>query len=103
MSISENEIKSLIRIAEQGLFLSCWIQPRASRTTVVGLYNDALKIALAAPPVDGKANSELCAFFAKSLGLPKSAVEVVSGQTSRKKTLLLRGLKPETLINFLCQ
>ena len=67
--------------------LTLHIQPGAKKTEVAGLYGDALKIRLAAPPVDGKANDALIEFVAERLGLAKSAVSLKSGQTSRRKVL----------------
>ncbi|MDR0378400.1 MAG: DUF167 domain-containing protein, partial [Candidatus Accumulibacter sp.] len=63
------------------------VQPGARKTEVVGIHGDALKIRLSAPPVDGKANAALIEFVAGRLGVPKSAVRLVGGQTSRRKTL----------------
>ena len=87
----------LIRSNGSGVFLSCHVQPGAKRTAVSGVYGTSLKIALAAPPVDGKANRELCVYLAKKLGLAKSAVTLVSGQTSRDKVVVLPGIAPEQL------
>ena len=87
----------LIRSNGSGVFLSCHVQPGAKRTAVSGVYGTSLKIALAAPPVDGKANKELCVYRAKKLGLAKSAVTLVSGQTSRDKVVFLPGIAPEQL------
>lgn len=67
--------------------LTLHIQPGAKKTEVAGLYGDALKIRLAAPPVDGKANAALIEFVAERLGLARSAVSLKSGQTSRRKVL----------------
>lgn len=69
--------------------LTLHIQPGAKKTEVAGLYGDALKIRLAAPPVDGKANAALIEFVAERLGLAKSAVSLKSGQTSRRKVLAI--------------
>lgn len=69
------------------LLLTLHIQPGAKKTEVCGLHGDALKIRLAAPPVDGKANAALLAFVADCLDLPKSAVSLKSGQTSRRKVV----------------
>ena len=65
--------------------LTLHIQPGARKTEVVGLHGDALKIRLAAPPVDGKANGALLEFIANRLGLAKSTVSLIGGQTSRRK------------------
>ena len=67
------------------------VQPGAKRTEVAGTHGEALKIRLAAPPVDGKANEALVAFVAKALGLPKSRVELVAGHASRAKRLRVVG------------
>jgi uncharacterized protein (TIGR00251 family) len=76
-----------LRASEGHITLTLHIQPGAKKTEVVGLHGDALKIRLAAPPVDGKANAALIGFVAERLGLAKSAVSLKSGQTSRRKVL----------------
>ncbi len=63
------------------------VQPGAKTTSCAGIHGDALKIRLAAPPVDGKANQALIAWLAQTLGCPQSAIELIRGQTSRRKTL----------------
>ncbi|MEW6777354.1 MAG: DUF167 domain-containing protein [Bdellovibrionota bacterium] len=63
------------------------VQPRAKREGFVGLHGGVPKIALRAPPVDGEANAALVAYLAKELGIPKSQIEIVSGETSRHKRL----------------
>jgi uncharacterized protein len=78
---------SWLRAGEGRITLTLHIQPGAKKTEVVGLHGDALKIRLAAPPVDGKANAALIGFVAERLGLAKSAVSLKSGQTSRRKVL----------------
>jgi uncharacterized protein (TIGR00251 family) len=75
------------RSGEGRALLTLHVQPGAKKTEVAGLYGDALKIRLAAPPVDGKANATLISFVADRLGLAKSAVHLKSGQTSRRKVL----------------
>jgi len=80
-----------LRAGEGRITLTLHIQPGAKKTEVVGLHGDALKIRLAAPPVDGKANAALIGFVAERLGLAKSAVSLKSGQTSRRKVLEVIG------------
>ena len=70
---------------DDALILSLHIQPGAKKTEFVGLHGEAMKIRLAAPPVDGKANAALIGFLAKFCALPKRAVTLVSGQTARAK------------------
>lgn len=95
------EILEICRQSDQGTLLPCRIQPRSSKTGVSGIYGTSLKITLNAPPVDGKANASLCEFVAKKCGIAKSLVSLVSGETSRDKTLLIRGVTPTELANAL--
>ena len=81
-----------LRADGDGVLLTLHIQPGAKKTEVVGLHGEALKIRLAAPPVDGKANAALLAFVAKQLGVGKTAVELVSGQSSRAKRVRVSGI-----------
>lgn len=68
------------------------VQPRASRTEVVGEHGDAIKLRVAAPPVEGEANREVVRFLSKLLGIPAGAVELSSGETGRRKVVELRGV-----------
>ena len=79
-----------------GVSIRCRVQPSASKTAVVGLYDGALKISLAAPPVDGKANKALRAFIAKKLGVSKSKVAIVSGEKSKTKAVACSCVSIET-------
>ena len=67
------------------------IQPRSARTEVVGRHGDAIKIRLHAAPVDGAANAELLRFLAERLGVPRSALRLVAGGSSRRKRVALTG------------
>lgn len=73
--------------ADGQLLLTLHIQPGAKKTELVGEHGDALKIRLAAPPVDGKANEALIQFVAARLGVARSDVILKSGQSSRRKVL----------------
>ncbi|NMG45748.1 YggU family protein [Aromatoleum toluvorans] len=77
--------------ADGSVVLTLHIQPGAKKTEFVGLHGEAMKIRLAAPPVDGKANAALCAFLAEFCGVPKSAVTLISGETSRAKRVRVAG------------
>ena len=68
-----------------GIVLNLHIQPRASKSEVCGVLGDALKIRLTSPPVDGAANKLCREFLAGLFHVPKSAVEIISGETSRHK------------------
>lgn len=75
---------------EEGLLFWAFIQPRSSKNMIAGIHDDALKIRLTAPPVEGAANKMCISFLAKCLGLPKSAVDIRTGLASRKKRILIR-------------
>jgi uncharacterized protein (TIGR00251 family) len=74
-----------------GIVLSLHIQPRSSRNEVCGVHGDALKVRLTSPPVDGAANKLCREFLAKLFDVPKSAVEIISGETSRHKRVRIAG------------
>ncbi|QQD23107.1 YggU family protein [Venatoribacter cucullus] len=67
------------------LLLVCHLQPNASRSEFAGLHGDALKIRIQAPPVEGKANTELVKFLAKAFGVGKRDIEIISGELNRHK------------------
>lgn len=71
------------------LWLAVSVSPNARRTAADGLHDGALRVRLCAPPVDGKANDLLMAWLADQLSLPKRAITLVRGQTSRRKCLAL--------------
>jgi uncharacterized protein len=75
-----------------GVTFAIKVQPRAKRNAIVGELGDALKVALTAPPVDGKANEACVEFFAEVLRVPRSAVMIASGQTSRNKVIRVVGI-----------
>jgi uncharacterized protein (TIGR00251 family) len=81
-----------LRASGDGVQLTLHIQPGAKKTEVVGPHGDALKLRLAAPPVDGKANEALIDFLARALDIPKMRITLVSGQTSRSKRVAVRGM-----------
>jgi uncharacterized protein len=74
-----------------GCTLAVRVQPGARKNGVTGVHADAVKIALTAPPLDGKANEALIAFLAEALRLPRARVAIVAGLTSRAKTLRITG------------
>ena len=76
----------------EGVVLNVRAQPRSSRSGIDGLLGDAVKVRIKCAPVDGKANKELVETLADVFGLPKSAVVFKSGETSKTKRILLRGV-----------
>ena len=81
--------------------LKVYVQPRASKNEVAGIHGDAIKIRLTTPPVDGKANKALLAFFAKLLHVSKSSVSLQSGHQNRNKVIKIAGIKEEQLRDVL--
>ncbi len=79
-----------IRTNDQGVTFGVVVQPRASKIAIVGSHEKALKIRLTAPPVDNAANKQCIAVLAKTLGRPKSTIEIISGQTNRQKQVHIR-------------
>jgi len=86
----------MLRVVDGGVTLAVRAQPGAKKTAIVGVYGEGgaaqLKIAVQAPPLEGKANSALIAFLAETFGLTKNKVELVGGELSRSKVFLLRGV-----------
>lgn len=75
----------------EGVVIQVQVLPRSSRTGVVALQGDALKIKLTSPPVDGAANKTCRDYLAKLFGVGKGQVSIISGETSRKKRILITG------------
>jgi uncharacterized protein len=96
----------VIRATADGIRLQVRVQPRAARTEIVGEHGGALKIRVAAPPVDGAANEALVRFLAERLGVARSAVSIGGGANARSKVVLVAGIEPEAaaarlgLLNF---
>lgn len=86
-----------LEVGPDGARVRVRVQPRASRTELAGEYGDAVRIRLAAPPVDGAANEELIRFIAKRVGVSRSAVSIVSGESSRDKLVRIDGATPESV------
>jgi uncharacterized protein (TIGR00251 family) len=95
----------MIRAVPEGVTLAVRAQPGAKKTAIMGVFGEGataqLKIAVQAPPLEGRANSALVAFLAETFGVAKSSIELVSGELSRSKVFLLRGVtaaKAESLL-----
>jgi uncharacterized protein (TIGR00251 family) len=77
-----------------GCTLPVRVHPGAKRNAITGTHDGALKISLTTPPTDGRANAALIAFLAERLNIPRATIELITGATSRSKTLRLTGLTP---------
>lgn len=86
---------------KDGCAITVKVTPKASRNSVLGAEETWLRIALTAPPVDGKANEAARRFLAEALDLSKSSVSLLSGQTARLKRFAVAGVSPETAKSIL--
>lgn len=91
----------LVPATNDALALLLHVQPGAKHTLVKGEHGERLKIALASPPVDGKANAELEKFLSRTLDLPRSAVKLTMGEKCREKRVELSGIDPKTVLERL--
>ncbi len=89
---------TFLRETSGGTLLSVKLQPRAAKNEIGAPLGDELKIKVTAPPVDAAANRALVAFLAEKLDCSHGEVELIRGQTSRHKTILLHGFKPEEIL-----
>jgi uncharacterized protein len=84
-----------IQNSPNGATFAVKVHPRAKKNAITGEVGDALKLALTAPPVDGKANEACIEFFAKLLKVPRFSVTIAAGQTGRNKVIRVAGLSAE--------
>ena len=78
---------SAVSLSADGLVLRLYIQPKASRDSIIGLHGDELKVAITAPPIDGKANAHLVKYLSKQFRVAKSQVLVEKGELGRHKQI----------------
>ena len=81
-----------VRENTKGISLAVKVQPRAQKNAVAGVVGEALKLALTAPPVEGRANEALVEFVAELFRIPRSSVTIASGLSSRNKVIRLTGV-----------
>jgi uncharacterized protein len=84
-----------VRDTAHGAQFALRVQPRASRNAIAGVMGDAVKLAITAPPVDGKANQAVVEYLAELFDVAKSSIAIVSGETGRNKLIAVRGLSAE--------
>jgi hypothetical protein len=87
--MSSGDLSPCLSVRGDGVLLQLSVMPNAKRTEVDGWHDGALRVRLAAPPIDGRANDALVAWLAKSLGVPKRDVEVLRGEASRRKQVAI--------------
>jgi uncharacterized protein (TIGR00251 family) len=84
-----------IQETAKGLTFAVKVHPRARKNAITGTVGDALKLALTAPPVDGKANQAVVEFFADLFQIPRTSVTIASGATGRNKVVRITGATAE--------
>ncbi len=90
-----------IKELAEDLLISINVQPRSSKTEIMGIQDHALKIKLTSPPVEGAANSLLIKFISKKLGIAKSRIKLKSGEKSRQKKIIIEGISEKEFIKQL--
>ncbi len=86
--------------SRDGIVFKVQVVPRSSRTEIVGEHNGALRIRIAAPPVDGAANEELVRLLARSLRVPRRNVEITAGHSAKLKTVRVAGVELSVIKNL---
>jgi uncharacterized protein (TIGR00251 family) len=94
-------VSAFLISVQGGVRLRVQVQPGASKSEIVGLHGDRLKVRIHSPPVDGKANEALIEFFAELFGIGKTWVKILAGATARSKTIEVIGVDEASARKFL--
>ena len=92
-----NQLQQVTQQTSDGVILRVYVQPKARKEQIVGLHGDRLKVAVTEPPDKGKANEAVVQLVATTLRTAASNVELIRGQTSRQKDLIIRGMNLATV------
>ena len=84
---------SFFQWQDKNLLLELHVQPRSKENTVIGIHDESLKVKIKSPPVDNKANKEIAAYLAYEFNVSKSNIELISGQSSKDKRVLIKDVK----------
>lgn len=87
------------KISGNDIIIKIKIIPGSSKDKIIGIYNDVLKIIIAAPPVEGKANKKCIAYLAKYFNVAKSKIEIISGQTSKNKLIKIYDISQKDFLD----
>lgn len=93
-----NSLHAIVQNGQNGVVLAILAQPKASRTEYVGIHGNALKIRVAAPPIDGAANDELVRFLAECCAVPPKNISIHAGAKSRAKRVIIKGVTSEAVL-----
>ena len=91
----------LINKGSHQIILNLYVQPKSSRTRITGLHDGAIKLSITAPPVEGKANTQVTTLIAKLFKIPKSAVTLLSGHQGRHKRIGITGINQDQIQQIL--
>ena len=80
-----------IKEEKNGISIKVTVVPNSSQSSIVGTFDGVVKIKLNSPPIEGKANKEIIAFFSKLINVPKTSIEISKGEKNKLKTLLIKG------------
>jgi len=94
-----NDINDCFKITGNDIKIKVKIVPGSSKNKIIGAYNNALKISIAAPPVEGKANKKCIAYLAKYFDVAKSKIEIISGQTGKNKLIKIYDISQEEFLD----
>lgn len=94
-----SSIDDCFKISGNDIIIKVKIVPGSSKNKIIGAYNDALKISIAAPPVEGKANKKCIAYLAKYFDVAKSKIEIISGQTSKNKIIKIYDISQKEFLD----
>jgi len=95
----KSNINDYFKITGNDIIIKVKIVPGSSKDKIIGVYDDALKIAIAAPPVEGKANKKCTAYLAKYFEVAKSKIEIISGQTSKNKLIKIYDISQKVFLD----
>lgn len=90
-----------IEESEKGILVHLIVTPGSSRSDIIGLHDERLKIAIKSPPTDGKANKELVRFLCNVMGIAKKSIAIIKGQNSRRKSIIITALSYKESIEIL--
>ena len=94
-----NDINDYFKITGNDILIKVKIVPGSPKNKIVGIYNNALKISITAPPVEGKANKKCIAYLAKYFDIAKSKIEIISGQTSKNKLIKIYNINQKDFLD----
>jgi len=96
-----NDINNIFKKHNESIIIKVKIIPNSSINKIIGVYNDSIKIAIAAPPVEGKANKKFITYLAKFFKIAKSKIEIVSGENSKNKLIKICDIKQKEFLKKL--